>query len=146
MTRLAAPPCDSRRDTMARSRGQAAHRALLAATVLVIAVALGACGTLTASAGVAGRMSSSAMTAGTALKAPSLPQTMLAYSDASAPLPQHYLVGGPGPGGGRGGRGGRGGPPPFPPPPGFGRGGRGGPGAPVITTDRTPPTNPTTDA
>jgi len=90
--------------------------------------------------------------------APSLPDTLYAYSDAHSPLPDHFLNGPPG---ARGGRGGRGGPPPgrgafvaggFPPPPPGGpppgRGGRGGPGrgGPVVTTDRTPTDNAITDA
>jgi cytochrome c peroxidase len=73
---------------------------------------------------------------------PSLPSKPFAYSDFSAPLPVHFVRGGPG----RGGPG-----QPFPPPQGFGPppppGGRGGPpGGPVAGTDNTPPDNRITDA
>ncbi|MGH7616303.1 MAG: cytochrome-c peroxidase [Gemmatimonadaceae bacterium] len=76
---------------------------------------------------------------------PLLPATLYAYSDSSAPLPAHFLFPGP-----PGRLGGPGGPPPFGPPGGRGgppgRGGPGGPGGPVLATDRTPLSNPTTDA
>ncbi len=78
-----------------------------------------------------------------ALPVPLLPAQLYAYSDATAPLPRQFLRGGPGgPPPPPPPRAGRGGPQPPPPP----RGGPGGRGGPAIAADRTPASNPTTDA